>query len=98
MGRIEERLKRAVAKTAESAKKKVQEISKNPKSSKYVAPHRHCVICQTPIALESEPAICNQESCKDKHAAQEKSRKRLNIMLYLFPAIAIMLFILQIFS
>ena len=97
MGRIEERLKKAIARTAESAKKKVQELSSNPKSSKYVGPHRHCVICYTPIALESDPAICNDSSCEEKHATRERSRKRLNIMLYLFPAIAIMLFLLQMF-
>jgi len=96
MGRIEERLKKAIAKTAQDAKKKVKELSANPKSSKYVAPHRHCAICYTPIALESDPAICEESSCKEKHATQEKSRKRLNIMLYLFPAIAIMLFLLPI--
>ena len=93
MGRMEERLKKAIAKTAQDAKKKVKELSLNPKSSKYVAPHRHCVICKTPVALESEPAICGESSCSEKHAAQERSRKRLNMMLYLFPAIAIMLFI-----
>ncbi|MDP7042416.1 MAG: DUF2116 family Zn-ribbon domain-containing protein [Candidatus Thalassarchaeaceae archaeon] len=98
MGRMEERLKKAIAKTAQDAKKKVKELSPNPKSSKYVASHRHCVICHTPVALESEPAICGESSCSEKHASQERSRKRLNIMLYLFPAIAIMLFLLPLFT
>ncbi|MBO58439.1 MAG: hypothetical protein CMA77_05540 [Euryarchaeota archaeon] len=98
MGRMEERLKKAIAKTAQDAKKKVQELSINPKSSKYVAPHRHCVICYIPIAIESEPPICTDSSCSEKHASKERSRKRLNIMLYLFPAIAIMLFLLPLFT
>tara|TARA_B100001750_G_scaffold242966_1_gene257301 strand:- start:3270 stop:3566 length:297 start_codon:yes stop_codon:yes gene_type:complete len=98
MGRMEERLKQAIAKTAKDAKKKVQELSINPKSSKYVAPHRHCVICYKPIAVESEPPICGDSSCVEEQASKERSRKRLNIMLYLFPAIAIMLFLLPIFT
>ena len=98
MGRMEERLKKAIAKTAQDAKKKVKNLSPNPKSSKYVAPHRHCVICNTPVPLESEPAICEESSCAEKHTSQERSRKRLNIMLYLFPAIAIMLFLLPLFT
>ena len=98
MGRMEERLKKAIAKTAQDAKKKVQNLSPNPKSSKYVAPHRHCVICNTPVPLESEPAICGESSCTENHTSQERSRKRLNIMLYLFPAIAIMLFLLPLFT
>ncbi len=98
MGRMEDRLKKAIAKTAEGAKKKVKELSMNPKSSKYVAPHRHCVICYIPIPLESEPPICSDDSCSENQASKERSRKRLNIMLYLFPAIAIMLFLLPLFT
>ena len=93
MGRMEERLKKAIAKTAEGAKKKVKELSMNPKSSKYVAPHRHCVICYIPIPLESAPPICSDDSCSENQASKE-----LNIMLYLFPAIAIMLFLLPLFT
>ncbi|MBC8437670.1 MAG: DUF2116 family Zn-ribbon domain-containing protein [Euryarchaeota archaeon] len=94
MGRMEERLKKAVQVTAGATKGVISKISDNPKSSKYVAPHRHCVICHTPVPLEADPAHCGAEECSTKHARREKSRKRLQLMMYLFPAIAIMLFIL----
>jgi predicted nucleic acid-binding Zn ribbon protein len=84
--------------TAATTKKVVQKLSENPKSSKYVAAHRHCVICHTPIPIDSDPAHCGAQPCSDKHARQDKSRKRLNLMMYLFPAIAIMLFLLPLFT
>jgi predicted nucleic acid-binding Zn ribbon protein len=93
---MEERLKKAIADTAKTTKKVVKKFSDNPKSSKFISPHRHCVICHTPIPLDADPAHCGDQPCSDKHARQEKSRKRLNLMLYLFPGIAIMLFSLQI--
>jgi predicted nucleic acid-binding Zn ribbon protein len=96
MGRMEERLKKAIADTAKTTKKVVKQISENPKSAKHIAPHRHCVICHAPIPLDADPAHCGDEHCSDKTARQEKSRKRLNLMLYLFPGIAIMLFVLPI--
>jgi predicted nucleic acid-binding Zn ribbon protein len=93
---MEERLKKAIADTAKTTKKVVKQISENPKNPKFIARHRHCVICHTPIPLDADPAHCGDQPCSDKHARQEKSRKRLNLMLYLFPGIAIMLFSLQI--
>jgi predicted nucleic acid-binding Zn ribbon protein len=97
---MEERLKKSIAGTVkatkDATKKVVKKISNNPKSSKYVMPHRHCTICYTPIPLDADPPNCGATKCAEKHARQQKSRKRLNIMLYLFPAIAIMLFILPI--
>ena len=98
MGRMEERLKKAIADTAKTTKKVVKQISENPKNPKYIAAHRHCVICHTPIPLDADPAHCGDQPCSDKHARQEKSRKRLNVMLYLFPAIAIMLFLFPILT
>ncbi len=96
MGRMEERLKKAIADTAKTTKKVVKQISANPKSAKHIAPHRHCVVCYAPIPLEADPAHCGEQSCFETHAKREKSRKRLNLMLYLFPGIAIMLFLSQI--
>lgn len=96
MGRMEERLKKAIADTAKTTKKVVKQLSDNPKNAKYIPPHRHCVVCYAPIPLEADPAHCGEESCTETHAKREKSRKRLNLMLYLFPGIAIMLFLLQI--
>lgn len=96
MGRMEERLKKAIADTAKTTKKVVKQISENPKSSKYIAPHRHCVVCYAPIPLDADPAHCGEQPCSETQAKREKSRKRLNLMLYLFPAIAIMLFMTQV--
>jgi len=93
MGRMEERLKKAIADTAKTTKKVVKQLSDNPKSAKYIPPHRHCVVCYAPIPLEADPAHCGEQSCSETHAKREKSRKRLNLMLYLFPAIAILLFL-----
>ncbi len=98
MSKMEAKLRAAVEQTAETTKKSVTKLSKNPKSSKYVAPHRHCVVCYTPIPRDADPPHCGAQPCKSKHERNEKSRKRLNLMLYLFPAIAIMLFLLPLFT
>lgn len=98
MSKMEEKLKAAVQQTAEATKKGIGKISKNPKSSKYVAPHRHCVVCYAPIPTDADPPHCGASPCAAKNQKNEKSRKRLNLMLYLFPAIAIMLFLLPLFT
>jgi len=54
-------------------------------------PHRHCSVCWAPIPLDSDPPVCDSEECEKTHEKREGSRKRLTIMLYLFPAIAILL-------
>ena len=41
------------------------------------------------------PPICSDEECAEKQKKREGSRKRLTVMLYLFPAIAILLVLLQ---
>ncbi|MDP7002900.1 MAG: DUF2116 family Zn-ribbon domain-containing protein [Candidatus Thalassarchaeaceae archaeon] len=59
-------------------------------------PHRHCVVCWSPIPLDREPPICGNVECSEMHEKRERSRKRLTIMMYLFPAIAVFFVILQI--
>ncbi len=81
----------AVRETADKMRKKKR---RRPISSS-VPPHRHCAICNVPIDLDSDPPVCPEESCIEKRKRHEKSKKRLTVMLYLFPAIAIMLVVLQ---
>ena len=42
----------------------------------------------------AEPPVCSDEECESTYGKREASRKRLTIMLYLFPAIAILLALL----
>ena len=58
--------------------------------------HRHCSVCWTPIPLDEEPPICSDAECAEKQQKRESSRKRLTVMLYLFPGIAILLVMLQV--
>ena len=58
--------------------------------------HRHCSVCWTPIPLDAEPPICSDAECAEKQQKREASRKRLTVMLYLFPGIAILLVMLQV--
>ena len=59
------------------------------------ADHRHCSVCWTPIPLDAEPPVCSNAECAEKQQKRESSRKRLTVMLYLFPGIAILLVLLQ---
>ena len=58
------------------------------------ADHRHCSVCWTPIPLDAEPPVCSNAECAEKQQKRESSRKRLTVMLYLFPGIAILLALL----
>ena len=57
--------------------------------------HRHCSVCWAPIPLDEDPAVCSNPECAEKQRKRVSSRKRLTVMLYLFPAIAILLVFLQ---
>jgi len=59
------------------------------------ADHRHCSVCWAPIPLDTEPPVCSDAECAEKQQKREASRKRLTVMLYLFPGIAILLVLLQ---
>ncbi len=59
------------------------------------ADHRHCSVCWAPIPLDTEPPVCSDAVCAEKQQKREASRKRLTVMLYLFPGIAILLVLLQ---
>ena len=97
MSRIEKQMKKSIDRAvgAHKPEGKPKTLTSNPKAPKYVAPHRHCAICYTPIHKDADPPVCADEECVKKRVKHEKSRKSLNIMLYLFPGIAIMLFMIQ---
>tara|TARA_B100001175_G_scaffold90931_1_gene76751 strand:+ start:17542 stop:17868 length:327 start_codon:yes stop_codon:yes gene_type:complete len=91
---------RRTAKEAREAasKRRQTERQKVSQKSLEVRPHRHCVVCWTPISIDSDPAVCNDSACIENNEKRESSRKRLTIMLYLFPGIAILLIFLQLMS
>lgn len=91
---------RRTAKEARDAanKRRQSESRKVSNKSIDVRPHRHCVVCWKPISLEIEPAVCDDETCIENNKKRESSRKRLTVMLYLFPGIAILLIFLQVMS
>ncbi len=60
------------------------------------ADHRHCSVCWAPIPLDTEPPVCSDAVCAENQQKREASRKRLTVMLYLFPGIAILLVLLQV--
>lgn len=88
------------AKEAREAARKRKRSEKKRASNKFldVESHRHCVVCWKPIPLDSEPAVCGDTTCIENNKKRESSRKRLTIMLYLFPGIAILLIFLQLMT
>ena len=60
--------------------------------------HRHCSVCWAPIPLDEDPSVCSNPECGETRRKRESSRKRLTVMLYLFPAIAILLVFLQVIT
>ena len=98
-----EKLADQIRANAEMAKKDVKKrkggktgLPKSASSNAYVAPHRHCTICQCPISLKRDPPICGEQKCIDEYANRERQRKRWNILLYVAPGIMIGAFALQI--
>ena len=102
MGRAD-RIANAGMRTAKEAreaanKRRQTERRRNTNKSLDIKPHRHCVVCWKPISLETDPAVCDDEACIENNKKRESSRKRLTIMLSLFPGIAILLIFLQLMS
>ncbi|MDP6899749.1 MAG: DUF2116 family Zn-ribbon domain-containing protein [Candidatus Thalassarchaeaceae archaeon] len=75
--------------TEKKRKGKGTGLPKSASSSSYVAPHRHCVVCHTPISIKHEPPICGEKKCSDEWDNRERQRKRWTILLYLAPAIMV---------
>jgi len=73
-------------------------LPKSSSSNAYVALHRHCIVCQTPIAIKRDPAICGEENCEKEYESRERQRKRWNILLYVAPAIMIGALVLQLMA
>ena len=96
-----EKIQKAAQRTAGEAR----EAAKRQRDSKRQArarrdfsatDHRHCSVCWTPIPIDAEPPVCSDTECAEKQQKRESSRKRLTVMLYLFPGIAILLVLLEI--
>ncbi|MBL20611.1 MAG: hypothetical protein CMB42_01925 [Euryarchaeota archaeon] len=66
-------------------------MSQGNRGRNTMTPHRHCIVCWTPIPLDRDPAICRADECAKINVKREASRKRFTVMLYLFPAIALVL-------
>jgi len=73
-------------------------LPKSASSSAYVAPHRHCTICQCPISLKRDPAVCGTTKCIDEFENRQRQRKRWNILLYVAPAIMVGALVLQLMA
>ena len=96
MGR-KERIAKAATRTASQVREtaaRERGRKKRSSSASGVPSHRHCSVCWTPIPLNAEPPVCSDEECEKTHVKRNASRKRLTIMLYLFPAIAILIALL----
>ena len=48
------------------------------------------------IKVDADPPVCSDEDCNSKHQRNERSRKQLSILMYIFPAIAIVLVVLNV--
>lgn len=85
------------SKMVDKIRSNVDKVRRQAKTDlKSVPPHRHCVVCRAVIKVDADPPICSKEDCKNKHQKNERSRKQLSILMYIFPAIAILLVILNV--
>ncbi len=85
------------SKIADRIRSNVDRVRKQAKTDlKSVPPHRHCVVCRAVIRVDSDPPICSNANCEAKHSKNERSRKQLSILMYIFPAIAVLLVILNV--
>ena len=85
---------RAAKRTAKEARAAASSRRERSRGGSGVDPHRHCVVCWTPVHLEEDPAVCRREECLNIHKKRERSRKRLVILMYMIPAITV-LFLIQ---
>ncbi|HJM13592.1 MAG TPA: DUF2116 family Zn-ribbon domain-containing protein [Candidatus Thalassarchaeaceae archaeon] len=85
---------KAAKRTAKEAREAAASRRGRGRSNAGVDPHRHCVVCWTPVPLEEEPAVCGKEECSEIHMKRERSRKRLVALMYLIPAITV-IFVIQ---
>ena len=90
--KLADQIRANVARAGESESKKRPTgtgLPKSSNSSAYVAPHRHCTVCQIPIKLKRDPPVCGEKKCGDEWESRERQRKRWNLLLYLAPAIMV---------
>ncbi len=96
MGSRKDTIMKAAKRTAQQAHAAASSRSSRSRLSTKIEPHRHCSVCWKPIPLDSEPAICGQDSCSSMHSRREKSRKRFTFLMYSGIVIFLGLLVLQI--
>ena len=58
---------RAAKRTAKEARAAASSRRERSRGGIGVDPHRHCVVCWTPVHLEEDPAVCGREECLNIH-------------------------------
>ena len=86
---------KAAKRTAKQAHAAASKRGTKTRTRVGVEPHRHCSVCWKPISLDSEPPICDDESCQTMFDRREKTRKRFSFLMYFGIAIFVGLLVLQ---
>ena len=71
-------------------------LPKSAASKAFVAAHRHCQVCQTPISLKNDPPICGDAECDKEHEGRTRARKRWTILMYAAPGIMVLTFVISV--
>ena len=71
-------------------------LPKSANSKAYVAPHRHCAICNQPISMTRDPAVCGESKCETEYEGRQRQKKRFNIVMVVGIMIMITITMLQI--
>ena len=86
---------KAAKRTAKQAHAAASKRGTKTRTRVGVEPDRHCSVCWKPISLDSEPPICDDESCQTMFDRREKTRKRFSFLMYFGIAIFVGLLVLQ---
>ena len=92
-----ERLREKIEKTAGNLTKGIKKAAGKGRL-KNVPPHRHCRMCNVPIDLKRDPAICGEDTCAKDWKKNKKNEKMVRIAFFVFAAVFLVPIILQGFS
>jgi len=84
LGQASEKLKAAV---------KDDEKRRKRRSSSFIQPHKHCIICRLPIPETNDPQICGKKNCEAGWEKEKRTKKQLRIWLFIFGAIFVFSFV-----
>ena len=93
-----ETILRAAKRTAEEVRAvtaKNRELKSRGNKNLGIKPHIHCLVCWKPIDMDYEDGICDSESCIKINDKRQKSRKRWEVLLYVFAGIFFISIIVQ---